>query len=71
MRESLQKLIDVVYRYCNWWRLKANVCTSAVMVLSKGRVEGILKWGEHELPKVSSFSYLGIDLLLFRHRFRK
>ena len=24
-RESLQKLINVVYRYCNMWRLKANV----------------------------------------------
>ena len=23
-RESLQKLIDVVHRYCNKWRLKAN-----------------------------------------------
>ena len=31
-RESLQKLIDVVYRYCNRWRLKANVGKSAVMV---------------------------------------
>ena len=39
-RESLQKLIDVVYRYCNRWRLKANVGKSAVMVFSKDRVEG-------------------------------
>ena len=29
-RESLQKLIDVVYRYCNRWRLKANVCSDGV-----------------------------------------
>ena len=27
-RESLQKLIDVVYRYCKKWRLKANVSKS-------------------------------------------
>ena len=60
-RESLQKLIDVVYRYCNRWRLKANVGKSAVMVFSKDRVEGRWKWGEHELPKVSSYCYLGID----------
>ena len=39
-RESLQKLIDVVYRYCNRWRLRANVGKSAVMVFSKDRVEG-------------------------------
>lgn len=60
-RESLQKLIDVVYRYCNRWRLKANVGKSAVMVFSKDRVEGRWKWEEHELPKVSSYCYLGID----------
>ena len=34
---------------------------SAVMVFSKDRVEGRWKWGEHELPKVSSYRYLGID----------
>ena len=60
-RESLQKLIDVVYRYCNRWRLKANVGKSTVMVFSKDRVEGRWKWGEHELPKVSNYCYLGID----------
>ena len=38
-RESLQKLIDVVYGYCNRWRLKANVGKSAVMVFSKDKVE--------------------------------
>ena len=27
-RENLQKLIDVVYNYCNRWRLKANVSKS-------------------------------------------
>ena len=34
---------------------------SAVMVFSKDRVEDRWKWGEHELPKVSSYRYLGID----------
>ena len=38
-RESLQKLIDMVHRYCNKWRLKANVTKSAVMVFSKNSVE--------------------------------
>ena len=60
-RESLQKLIDVVHGYCNKWRLKANVSKSAVMVFSKNSVEGGWKWGEHKLPKVSNYSYLGID----------
>ena len=33
-KESLQKLIDVVYiySYCSKWRLRANVIKSAVMV---------------------------------------
>ena len=54
-RESLQKLIDVVHRYCNKWRLKANVSKSAVMVFS---VKGGWNWGEHKLPKVSNYSIL-------------
>ena len=33
-RGSLQELIDVVYRYCKRWRLKANVGKSVVMVFS-------------------------------------
>ena len=60
-KESLQKLIDVVHGYCNKWRLKANVSKSAVMVFSRNSVEGGWKWGEHKLPKVSSYTYLGID----------
>ena len=34
---------------------------SAVMVFSKDAVNGCWKWGEYSLPKVSSYSYLGID----------
>ena len=33
-KESLQKLIDVVYSYCSKWRLRANVSKSAVMFFS-------------------------------------
>ena len=39
-KEQLQKLIDVVYSYCNKWRLKANVTKSVVMVFTKEAVEG-------------------------------
>ena len=34
-KESLQKLLDVVYSYCSKWRLRAIVSKSAVMVFSK------------------------------------
>ena len=46
-KESLQKLIDVVYSYCSKWRLQANVIKSAVMVFSKDAVNGCWEWGEH------------------------
>ena len=54
---SLQKLISVVHG----WRLKANVCKSAVMVFSRNPVEGEWKCGEHALPRISNYTYLGID----------
>ena len=38
-KESMQKLIEVVYSYC-----RANVSKSALMVFSKDAVNG-LKWG--------------------------
>ena len=56
-KESLQKLLDVVYSYCSKWRLRANVSKSAVMVFSKGAENGCWKWGEYSLPIVSSYSY--------------
>ena len=46
-KESLQKLLDVVYSYCGKWRLRANVSKSAVMVFSKDTVNGCWKWGEY------------------------
>ena len=33
-KESLQKLLDVVYSYCSKWRLRANVRKSVVLVFS-------------------------------------
>ena len=57
-KESLQKLLDVVYSYCSKWRLRANVSKSAVMVFSKDAVNGCWKWGEYSLP---SYSLLGIN----------
>ena len=57
----MQRLIDVVYVYCNKWILQANVSKSAVMVFSKNAVNGCWKWGEYSLPIVSSYSYLGTD----------
>ena len=32
------------------------------MVFFRNPVEGEWKWGEHALPRVSNYTYLGIDL---------
>ena len=39
-KESLQKLIDVVYSYCSKWRVRAILSKNAVMILSKDAVNG-------------------------------
>ena len=44
-KESLQKLLDVVYSYCSKWRLRANVSKSAVMVFSKDAEKWLLEVG--------------------------
>ena len=61
-KEGLQKPISVVRGYCNKWRLKANVSKSAVMVFSRDPVKGEWKWGEHALPRVSNYTYLGTSI---------
>ena len=53
--ENLQKLIDVVHKFCNRWRLKVNVSKCAVVVFSKSKVPGSWTWGEHTIPQASSY----------------
>ena len=63
--ENLQTLIDIVlkfcHRFCNWWRLKANVNKCAVVVFSKSKLPSSWTWGEHTIPQTPSYCYLGID----------
>ena len=39
----------------------AVLAKTAVMTFGKGSVEGSWKWGEQDLPRVSKYTYLGID----------
>ena len=55
--ENLQKLIDVFHKFCNRWRLKANVSKCAVVVFSKSKVPGRWTWGEHTIPQASTYCY--------------
>ena len=54
--------IDTVHGSCSKWRLRANVSKNAVIVFSKASVSGEWKWGEHLLPRVSNYAYLGVNL---------
>ena len=62
--ENLQKFFDVGHKFCNQWRLKANVSKCAVVVVSKSNLKApdSWTWGEHTIPQASSDCYLGIDL---------
>ena len=59
--ESLKQLIDFVYYFCSKWCLRANVNKGAVLVFGRDKVKGEWNCGEHMLPTVSTYDYLGID----------
>ena len=59
--ENLQKLIDVVHKFCNQWRLKAHVSKCAVVEVLNSKVPGSWTWDEHTIQQASSCCYLGID----------
>ena len=59
--EELQRLINVAHAYCCKWRLKANVSKSAVVVFARELLEGSWNWGEQALPRLSKYTYLGVD----------
>ena len=48
----------MAHAYCCKWRLKANVSKSAVVVFAR---EGSWNWGEQALPRLSKYTYLGVD----------
>ena len=58
---ELQRLVNVAHAYCCKWRLKANVSKSAVVVFARELVEGSWNWGEQALPRLSKYTYLGVD----------
>ena len=51
----------MVYAYCCKWRLKANVSKSEVMLFARESVDWAWKWKERFLPRVSKYTYLGVD----------
>ena len=59
--KNLQQLMDIVCEFCSKWRLRAKVNKSAVLVFGKDKVKGKWNWGDHVLPTVSNYTYLGVD----------
>ena len=55
--EELQRLINVAHAYCCKWSLSK----SAVVVFARELVEGSWNWGEQALPRLSKYTYLGVD----------
>ncbi|KAL5265627.1 hypothetical protein ACHWQZ_G006370 [Mnemiopsis leidyi] len=67
-RASLQKILDVLYSYCQEWGLSVNISKTAVMVFNRsGRLlkeSRNLKYGERELISVREYTYPGITFTL-------
>ena len=59
--DNLQHLIDIIYEFCSKYRLRAHGNKSAVLVFGKDNVKGKWNCGEHMLPIVSNYTYLGVD----------
>ena len=51
----------MAHAYCCKWSLKANVSKGAVVVFARELVEGSWNWGEQALPRLSKYTYLGVD----------
>ena len=68
--EDLQFSLDILYDYCQKWKLKVNIDKSKAMVFRKGgrlRQNLLFKYGHVDLEIVSKYIYLGIVLRLVVH----
>lgn len=64
--QNLQKLVDILHRWCMKWRMKVNCEKTKVMVFRRNRntrvyLSGVY-YGETKIAVVSKYKYLGIML---------
>ena len=59
--KNLLQQIDISYELCSKWHLRANVNKSAVLMFGKDKIKGKWNCGDHMLPIVSNYTYLGVD----------
>ena len=63
--ERLQIQIEKALDCTRKWRVTTNVRKCAVVVCNEDKVNPInfkWKWGEHELPIVDRYTYLGVEI---------
>ena len=61
--EGLQDSLDLLYDYCNTWKLTVNMKKSSVLTCKPGgrtRMDEVWFWGEQILDTCTEYKYLGI-----------
>ncbi len=61
--EDLQKLIDIVHKWCNEWRLNINIDKTKVVHYrkeKKPRTNFVFKWADNSIGIVDGYKYLGL-----------
>ena len=62
--ESLRRMLDVLYVYCNDWGLKVNISKTAIMIFNKSGRElnesKTFSFGRTIIPSAREYTYLGI-----------
>jgi hypothetical protein len=62
--KDLQKQLDSMSEYCNFWKLGVNIEKSKVMVFSRGQLPRVMifLYNGKQLEIVKDFNYLGVVL---------
>ena len=61
---DLQKHLDSMSEYCNFWKLRVNIEKNKVMIFSRGQLPRVMNclYNGKQLEIVNYFNYLGVIL---------
>ena len=70
--EDLQRALDMLNIYCEFWDLDINVRKTKVMIFSRGKIRKMLKFNfnEETVDVVWDYKYLGVKFN-YNHKFEK
>ena len=59
---DLQKQLNSMSEYCNFWKLRVNIEKSKVMIFSRGQLPKVMNflYNGKQLEIVNDFNYLGV-----------